>query len=263
MQSATNFQIRPAASDNQSWNAVQVICIDIDDTLLDFEACAWESMQAGFAQWNLECPASSFPVFKKINQNLWKKLETGQLTQQEFCQIRWNLVFESLHIQKDGPAFEKVFRQYLYHSHVPVSGAKQALSILHQYFPLYIVSNGEQEQQMNRLARAGLLEYFRNVFTGESMQVKKPDLRFFDRCLDQIRQDLPGLQPENILIIGDSWTADIQGGQQAGWQTLQFEPEGGWTSVLDTLAGAGLLHPAALAGKHGFYDEEAIQLDKT
>ena len=43
---------------------------------------------------------------------------------------------------------------------------------------------------------------------------------FFDRCLAQ----LPGVRPEQCLMIGDSLTADIAGGRAAGMQTCWFDP---------------------------------------
>ena len=73
---------------------------------------------------------------------------------------------------------------------------------------------------MNRLRRAGMLDAFERLFISGQLGAEKPSGVFFDRCLAQ----LPGVRPEQCLMIGDSLTADIAGGRAAGMQTCWFDP---------------------------------------
>ena len=75
-------------------------------------------------------------------------------------------------------------------------------------------------QQVNRLRRAGMLDAFERLFISGQLGAEKPSRVFFDRCLAQ----LPGVRPEQCLMIGDSLTADIAGGRAAGMRTCWFDP---------------------------------------
>ena len=74
------------------------------------------------------------------------------------------------------------------------------------------------EQQLNRLEMAGLLPYFDHVFVSESLGYRKPEKAFFDAC----RAFLPDVAADECMMIGDSLTADITGGKNAGMKTIWY-----------------------------------------
>ena len=65
-----------------------------------------------------------------------------------------------------------------------------------------------------------MLDAFERLFISGQMGAEKPSRVFFDRCLAQ----LPGVRPEQCLMIGDSLTADIAGGRAVGMRTCWFDP---------------------------------------
>ena len=116
---------------------------------------------------------------------------------------------------------EHVFRSYLHNSAVPVSGALETLEALAGKYIFCAASNGPYEQQLNRLERGGMRKYFTHCFVSEKVGIEKPSLRFFEKCMEE----LPGIEPEECLMIGDSLTADIAGGHAAGLKTCWYHPE--------------------------------------
>ena len=118
-------------------------------------------------------------------------------------------------------ATTSVFRSYLHNSAVPVSGALETLEALAGKYIFCAASNGPYEQQLNRLGRGGMRKYFTHCFVSEKVGVEKPSLRFFEKCMEE----LPGIEPEECLMIGDSLTADIAGGHAAGLKTCWYHPE--------------------------------------
>lgn len=58
--------------------------------------------------------------------------------------------------------------------------------------------------------------------SGEEAESQKPQKEFFDYCFANI----PDIKPEEMIIIGDSLTSDIQGGINAGIDTCWFNPQG-------------------------------------
>lgn len=82
---------------------IQVVLIDIDNTLLSFSGYVKEAMRDGFAQYGLKpYTEAMFPVFERINNSLWEQIEQGTLSFEELTEIRWNLIFHALGISFDG-----------------------------------------------------------------------------------------------------------------------------------------------------------------
>ena len=110
---------------------IRVLFIDIDNTLLDFDGYVREAMQKGFRQFGLKpYTEEMFPVFRRINTELWQKIESGELTLAELTKIRWSRILKTLGIDFDGIRFEDYFREGLFHSAIPIDGAMEMLSYL-------------------------------------------------------------------------------------------------------------------------------------
>ena len=76
---------------------MKAIFIDIDNTLLDFDAYVRTTMEQGFAHFGL--PAyrpEMYHTFTAENNKLWRQIEQGTLTFRELEEIRWNNVFAAL-----------------------------------------------------------------------------------------------------------------------------------------------------------------------
>lgn len=200
---------------------IKAVLIDIDNTLLDFDAYVKESMKNGFAQYGLRpYEDGMFPIFLRINAGLWQQVERGELTFDELKQTRWSKVFEELGISFDSGTFEAYFRQRLFDSAIPLAGAREMLEYLSVKYILCVASNGPWEQQVNRLRVGGMLGYFSHLFISEGIGASKPSKEFFSYSLDQInaKRDQPIAACE-VMMLGDSLTADMAGGIQNGLKT--------------------------------------------
>lgn len=206
---------------------IKAVLLDIDNTLLSFDEYVKHSMKTGFEEFGIgPYEDSMYPVFRRINLDLWEAIERGEITFAELSKVRWNRVFQSLGIQADGPAFEKYFRDCLFESAIPVDGAMELLAYLHEKYALYAASNGPYHQQVNRLRIAGMLPLFSQLFISEEMGCSKPSNEFFQTCLRRINEDAEAdIRPEEIIVIGDSLTADIDGGRKSGMRTCFYNPE--------------------------------------
>ena len=198
---------------------LKAVFIDVDDTILDFSECARVSIEKGFSELGLELGAYRHDVYTEINNGLWKALERGEITRDELYAKRFNLVFKKLGIDSDGEAFEKIFRRNLAYAAEKVEGAEELLQYLYSRYEVYVTSNAPYLQQVTRLNEAGLLPYIKEVFTSESLGANKPDLEFFDECFKR----LPHLKREDVILIGDSLSADIKGGADYGILTCWFD----------------------------------------
>ena len=203
-------------------STVKAIFLDIDDTLLDFNLCADYSMHYAADIMGINLPDDFLNLFHRINNSLWEKMERGEITNQEIYDTRFNLIFREAHISADGHIFEKEFKNGLHESHIPVDGAMDLLRYLHPNYKLYAASNGPYEQQKYRLAKADMLSLFEDIFISERVGCSKPMPGFFDVCFSL----MPGIEPGETVMIGDSLTSDIKGAHDYGIPTIWFNKNG-------------------------------------
>jgi putative hydrolase of the HAD superfamily len=85
------------------------------------------------------------------------------------------------------------------------------LDELRDSYTLGLITNGVSCLQREKLATAGLSEYFDVVVVSAEFGVGKPDPSIFEHALS-----LLGSDPEHTVMIGDSLTRDIDGAIAAG-----------------------------------------------
>ena len=197
---------------------IKAILLDVDNTLLDFNKCACAAMQDAAREFSLSLPEHAFAVFRRINDELWRRIEEQTLTTEELYRIRWALIFRELDIDFDGPAFEARFYHYLTTAAEKVDGADELIAHLKDKYILCIASNAPYLQQVQRMEKAGYLPHLRHLFISEEIGAAKPSPLFFEACLAA----LAPLQPHEVLMIGDSLTADIAGAKACGIRTCWY-----------------------------------------
>ncbi len=198
---------------------VKTVFLDVDDTLLDFHKCAKESMFAVAHELALPFPDNAMDIFHPINNGLWEKINSGELTHEELYKVRWNNVLSAMNIDYDGEDFEKRFLKILHKTAVVTDGALELVKYLSKKYTLHIASNAPEKQQLLRLEKAGLLGYFDKIFTSEKIGYAKPQPEFYAYCLN-------GLVPSECCMIGDSLTADVDGAEAVGMKTIWFNKKG-------------------------------------
>ncbi len=191
---------------------VKIILIDVDDTLLDFQKCSRTSLQQAFMACGLEFKDHYQDIFISINSELWKQFERKEITEERLFDIRFQLVFEALHLQGDSQLAETTFRKQLGLSHEVMDGALELLEYLSHKYTLYIVSNSQYQRQVNRLKLAKMDHYFKDIYTSGRMNAVKPEYEFFEACFAAMNYP----SKEDVVLIGDSLTADIQGAVNYG-----------------------------------------------
>ncbi len=196
---------------------IKYILIDIDDTLLDFQLCSRASIASVCKETGIPYSEELMRVFHKTTRELWDKIELATLTRQELAKIRFNKIFSELNIVYDGECFEELYCKALYESDISVDGARELLAWLSERFTVCAASNAPYAQQENRLKKAGLLPYFTHLFVSESIGVQKPAREFFEYALNILEA-----APDEVLMIGDSMSADITGAVNAGIHTCLF-----------------------------------------
>lgn len=194
----------------------QKLLFDVDDTILDFQATEKQALEKLFRQESVPFNEENYQRFKIMNRGLWARYEQGDLSRQAIFDNRFGLFFGELGQPVDGIAAEKSYRDFLDEGHDVLENSPAILAELSQKADLYVVTNGLAQTQYRRLEDSGLLPYFKDIFISGDMGFHKPMKEYFDLVFDKI----PGFEPKDAVIIGDSLTSDIKGGKNAGIDTI-------------------------------------------
>lgn len=208
---------------------IRAVFLDIDNTLLDFDAFVKAAMRDGFRKFDLGAyEEDMFDIFLRINAEIWREIEQGRLSFDEMLKIRWNRIFAALGIRFDGVQFEDYFKDSLFDSAIPIDHAMELLAYLQERYILCAASNGPYAQQVNRLRRGGMLDCFSRLFISERVGASKPSPEFFAHCPNELNamRKMRGegeISPDEIIMVGDSLPSDMAGAAGMGIKTCYFD----------------------------------------
>ena len=156
-----------------------------------------------------------------MNKSLWKDLELKKITKKELVNTRFSKLFSHFGIEKDGVYLAERYQFYLAQQGQVFSGATKLLdSLIDRGYELYAATNGITTIQTGRLEQSGIAPYFKEIFISEQLHTQKPDAAFYEK----IGARIPNFDKNNALMIGDSLSADIQGGNNVGIDTIWYNP---------------------------------------
>ncbi len=210
----------------------QQLFFDLDHTLWDFESNSKETLNDLYEN-NLLIERGVldfeqfFTHYSHHNHRLWDRYTKGFIRQEE---LRWKRMWLALLEFKiaDEPLAKKMSVQFLEKLPTKKKLFPYTIEILdylkNKHYKLHLVTNGFESVQHNKLRESNLTKYFDQVITSEASNSLKPNKEIFEYALQKA-----GAKLSESIMIGDNQDADIQGGINAGMDTifvnhLQVEP---------------------------------------
>lgn len=200
----------------------KIVLLDLDNTIIDFNECARRSIMGIFEDLGFTYNDNVFDTFLTENVKIWKRLELGEIDKAYLRANRWNIILGKLGIDYDGSVIEERFENGVALGAYPVEGAYDLLDYLDKKYDLYVVSNGLKFVQESRVKIGKYDKYFKSLFLSEDIGIQKPDVRFFDYCYEKLGRP----NKDELILIGDSLSADIKGGNNFGIDTIWFNKNG-------------------------------------
>ena len=199
----------------------EILFIDLDDTILDFKAQEDAAIVKTLQAFGIEPTEEIIARYSKINKDLWAQMEKGEIDRQQVLFGRFQILFDELDTDADWEKAALGYMENLSEGHYFLPGAEEALASLSKKYRLFITSNGTAKVQNKRLDSAGIRKYFEAIFISQDIGINKPDKGFFKYCFAHV----PGFDPTKAMIVGDSPSSDITGGQNAGISTCWINPK--------------------------------------
>lgn len=203
---------------------IKVILWDVDGTLLDFKKAEYVAIKKCFEIFNLgECSDEMISRYSDINRRYWEKLERKEITKQEVLVNRFVDFFESEDIATNcAEEFNKEYQLQLGETICFCDNSFELMKSLKGRVKQYAVTNGTKLAQDRKLSKSGLIDIFDGVFISEVVGYEKPGIEFFEHVWEQIGF----YEKEEVMIVGDSLTSDMQGGNNAGIVCCWYNPKG-------------------------------------
>lgn len=201
---------------------IKVILWDMDATLLDFLAAEKAAIRTCFAMYGLgECTDDMIERYSKINRRYWEMLERGEMSKPEILVKRFQEFFASEGIETDcEKEFNSSYQIALGDTICFRDDSYKLVEKLKDDYRQFIVTNGTFVAQERKLKKSGFGQLVEEVFISELIGHEKPAVGFFDHVFEKIGK----YKKEEIMIVGDSLTSDMQGGNNAGIVCCWYNP---------------------------------------
>ena len=197
------------------------LLFDLDHTLLDFDAAEDVALSQLLNEEGVEDIQAYKNYYVPMNKTLWKDLELKKITKQELVNTRFAKLFAHFGIEKDGAYLAERYQFFLSKQGQIFPGVEDLLKkLISRGYELYAATNGITYIQTGRLEQSGIAPFFKKIFISEQLHTQKPDAAFYEK----IGARIPKFNKNHALMIGDSLSADIRGGNNADIDTIWYNP---------------------------------------
>ena len=199
------------------------LLFDADDTLFDFPKASSQAFAVMCQANDLPSTPESYQLYHKINLELWAAFDRGEISKDFLTVERYVRFLKALGVEGDAQRCNRDYLAALGEAVYPLPHAEAVCRELadrgHQ---LYIITNAVASVQRSRLRACSFGDVFAGAFISEEAGASKPSRAYFD----YVRAQVPGISPENTLVIGDSLSTDIRGANNAGLPCCWYDPHG-------------------------------------
>jgi YjjG family noncanonical pyrimidine nucleotidase len=193
------------------------ILFDLDNTLLDFDHSSRLALFKTLESNGLEPTEELYYTYREHNRQVWTEFEEGKISQDTLRTKRWQLFWQSQNMEVDLVRCNIYYLDRLVHFTKLTGEAHEVLSHIHRSNrKMGLITNGLEEVQRPRINKMGIGHFFESIVVSGEIGHAKPDREFFEHTFREL--DHPAR--EEVLVVGDNLSSDIQGGINYGVDTF-------------------------------------------
>ncbi|MGD7052349.1 HAD family hydrolase [Sutcliffiella horikoshii] len=195
-----------------------MIFFDIDGTLLDYDYAEREGI-LDFFRTNPYLfsftDQQAIEVWKQLSSEYFEKFLANELSFQEQKRARMIELFKKVEIKITNEEADDKFESYLSLYKKNWKAYADVIEVLdklkEQGYPLGVISNGDYQQQVEKLQRMGVDKYFNIVITSSEVGTAKPNKSIFIEASKRANSPI-----ENCYYVGDRLDTDALGSKMSG-----------------------------------------------
>ena len=198
------------------------VFFDLDHTLWDFEKNSALTFQKILTENNVAIDIDRFlETYVPINLEYWRLFREEKISKKELRYQRLSKTFSTLQYETSDDLIHLLSEEYIAYlssfNHL-FEYTEELLSYLQKKYTLHVITNGFREVQQKKIHASGIQDYFKHIIDSESVHVKKPNPKIFHHALT-----LAQVAPENAVMIGDSFEADIIGALEVNMRVIHVD----------------------------------------
>lgn len=193
------------------------ILFDADETLFSFNS--YLGLKPLLSRYGVEFSEEDYAAFQAVNKPLWVEYQEKKINAKEL-QTRRFAHLSALTGQDPLVLNQELMAQMALVS-TPLEGVMDMLSALVGKVKMGIITNGFHALQQKRLENTKTIDFFEMVVVSEIVGAAKPAPEIFEYAFERIED----LNKRSVLMVGDTLTSDILGGNQVGIDTCWFNPQ--------------------------------------
>lgn len=205
----------------------KTVFLDFDDTLIDTQGYASKCLKDLFSEYKLNLFFKDFASFlahyHKHVHELWNDYALGKMDKQTLITERFQRPLghiedlSSSQINNINKEFTK--RVVLIDKDIP-GGLKLVKYLKNKGYKLVMLSNGFSEMQYDKIKNSGFDNLFDKIILSDVVGYNKPHPNIFKESLRISKSS-----PEETIMIGDNYIADIKGAMQSNIDQIWYNPK--------------------------------------
>ena len=200
-----------------------IFLFDADNTLFDYDMAEENALKIMFDKCGFDYSENIRQKYREINSMEWAKYERGEISKENLQVSRFARLFEYIKADYDAAYFNGKYLNELGKGAFLIDGALEICEyIAANNKKIYIVTNGILATQTARITHSSIKDYISGFFVSEFIGYSKPHIKYFEYVFENIKK----AERDKVIIIGDSLTADIAGGNNAGIDSCWFNLSG-------------------------------------
>ncbi|MBQ4797562.1 pyrimidine 5'-nucleotidase [Pseudoalteromonas sp. MMG006] len=194
------------------------VLFDADETLFRFDILA--GMTRMFKAYGIQFTKDDYVHYQKTNKQLWLDYQDGKISADYLQVTRFNEWAEKLDVS--AKELNDAFLDSMAQICEPLPGAIELLNKLKPHAKLGIITNGFARLQTVRLEHTGLKDMFEWLVISELVGIAKPNKAIFEHTFELMGNP----DKSQILMVGDTASSDVLGGNNAGIDTCWLQHPG-------------------------------------
>jgi len=197
------------------------VLFDADHTLFDFDKASEEALSEVLAKSGSSWNEGMYADYKRINMQCWHEHEMGLIDRDTLVYERFRRYFEFRELDLDPVDAQEKYLTLLGSKPYLMPGAEDIMSFLEGNIGLGYITNGLKEVQRPRMEMIGWEKRFDVIVIAGEVGHSKPHKDYFQH----VHELIGAPQHNDVLVVGDSLTADIGGAAAFGYKSCWYNPD--------------------------------------
>ncbi len=198
------------------------VLFDADHTLFDFDKASEEALSEVLTQNGSEWNEGMYADYKRINMQCWQEHEQGIIDRDTLVYERFRRYFAFRKLDLDPVSTQEKYLFLLGSKPYLMPGAEDIMAYLKGNVGLGYITNGLSAVQRPRMELIGWDKKFDVIVIAGEVGHSKPHPAYFQHVHDLIGKPVHS----DVLVVGDSLTADIGGASSFGYRSCWYNPDG-------------------------------------